>query len=178
MEKREIWRRVELEGFADCYQVSNLGRVRGRKGLLRQIVISKYFAVALYRKSDRNTRLVYVAKLVAAAFKKNRPANSQIEHKDQNSLNNCASNLKYVTQSENIRRSYKLNPSRIRTNGRKLSEKACDKIMALWERGFTQVRIARACGVSNAAVSRIVNSGDRQYGKREVIVDWKVLRQK
>ncbi len=46
--------------------------------------------------------------LVATAFIGDKPPSCQVNHKDGNKGNNCASNLEYVTQSENGKHAYRL----------------------------------------------------------------------
>lgn len=103
----EEWR--DVIGFEGYYKVSNLGRV---KGLMRKIgrnrfvmpklitpVGYRYKSVCLYRDNVLSNKLVH--RLVAEAFVPNPNNLPEVDHKDTNALNNCASNLEWVTASDN-----------------------------------------------------------------------------
>jgi len=96
-----------ISGYLD-YVVTNAGqviRVTGGKGtqpglVLRPRVWGKgYLGVHLYRRGDRRRFLVH--RLVAAAFLGPCPEGHEVNHKDRDRSNNTATNLEYVTPSEN-----------------------------------------------------------------------------
>jgi hypothetical protein len=109
MEENEEWRPVV--GFEDCYDVSNLGRVRRTKywkpyrrepGLVRPGKNGEgYMLVQLCRLGVR--KMAAVHQLVMAAFVGPCPPRMQVNHKDDNKQNNCLANLTYGTSSENRR---------------------------------------------------------------------------
>ena len=98
----EEWR--DIEGYEGLYQVSNLGRVRslncrGHKGcigiLTPRLDGKGYEMVALYKEGKaRNTK---VHRLVAQAFIPNPNNYPQVNHKDENKINNNVSNLEWCT---------------------------------------------------------------------------------
>lgn len=111
----EIWKPVK--GYEDCYEVSNLGRVksltryvahsRGGEQILRGRILKPslckkghYFSVALRKGGDSKTQ--YIHFLVAKHFIGKRPKGLVIDHKDNNSKNNKDKNLRYCTQRENL----------------------------------------------------------------------------
>lgn len=115
----EEWRPVV--GYEGWYSVSNLGRVRrerpasctraGRllkpqrnQGPRSERARHAYYFVRLYR-GDGVQRPAYVAALVAAAFIGPRPDGYEVNHKDENKLNNRATNLEYLTKLQNARHS-------------------------------------------------------------------------
>lgn len=95
----EQWRTIE---DFPAYEVSNLGRVRGPKGIftLNMHKGNRYLKVTLSQGGKQYTR--HVHKLVADAYI---PLNgkSQINHIDGNRENNNASNIERVTSSENVK---------------------------------------------------------------------------
>lgn len=127
----EEWRAID--NYED-YEVSNLGRVRsidriridswGRKySLLGQILkqsisISKgnypQALVTIYK--NRKAHRVLVHRLVAKAFIDNPNNLPQVNHKDENSLNNSANNLEWCDATYNV--NYGMSPLK-RANARK-----------------------------------------------------------
>ena len=92
----EIWK--EIEGYEGLYEVSNLGRIKSlQKDIILKNRLSKrgYYLVSLYKNGKSTTKWVH--RLVAKAFISNPDNLPQINHKDENSLNNCADNLEWCT---------------------------------------------------------------------------------
>ena len=111
---KEIWK--DIPNFEGLYQVSNLGNIKGldryvnsaiknnnrvkRKGkLLKQYNKRGYFQVSL----SKNHKRYYfnVHRLVAIAFLPNPDNLPQVNHKDENPLNNILSNLEWCTAKYN-----------------------------------------------------------------------------
>lgn len=106
----EIWK--DIRGFEGRYQVSNLGSVRGVKGLLRaQLQNSGYLVVHLYLRGTRQVRLVH--RLVAFAFCEG--AGSQVNHRNGDKANNTVVNLEWCTRRENMRHAVVLGLTRSRS---------------------------------------------------------------
>lgn len=115
---QEVWKPVK--GFEGCYEVSNLGRV---KSLPRKITSTNRWGPMILNWPGRELRLLTdqhgylkvllskngkaknmrVATLVAEAFLGPRPKGLFVLHNDGNAKNNCASNLRYGTQADNMR---------------------------------------------------------------------------
>ncbi len=106
----EVWK--DIAGFEGLYQVSDLGRVRSldrecwnghvyflRIGrvLKQKLSTSGYMRVSLGKGND-----AYVHRLVAAAFHPNPDNMPQVNHKDENKLNNRADNLEWCTSLYNM----------------------------------------------------------------------------
>lgn len=95
-----IWKTVRKDG-GNIYQVSNLGKVRciffpkiqkwGRKG---------------YERIHYGGSQILVHRLVAEAFLPNEKRLKIVNHIDHNRLNNEVSNLEWVTQSDNVYKSF------------------------------------------------------------------------
>ena len=95
----EVWKRV---GRAE-YQVSNLGRVRSPRGVLKAYSHPLgYLLVAVRFNAGEKRTCVTVHRLVAEAFIGPRPAGLDVAHGDNDKTNNRAENLRYATRSENM----------------------------------------------------------------------------
>lgn len=96
----ETWK--DIPGYEGRYQVSDLGRVRGQRGLLKpQRVNSGYFVVHLSYCGTRQARTVH--RLVARVFVPGWFDDAHVNHKDSNRLNNVAGNLEWTTRTGNMR---------------------------------------------------------------------------
>lgn len=155
-------------GYEGYYEVSDEGcvrslarvidRVSGRRGLLpvrarvlrQALTIHGYPFVILCRDGKRQRR---VHQLVACAFLGSKPTNKHIvNHIDGNKLNNCVSNLEWVTYSENTRHSVD-----VLGNGR--GERGANKVS---ESEVRYIRQLHSEGVPNAEITRRVNLGREQ----------------
>ena len=127
---QEIWK--DIEGYENCYQVSNLGRVRSltrkvdtfygqriTKGKILKPLITNtgYFRVDL--KQHQKDNYVSIHRLVAQAFIPNPNNYPVINHIDGNPTNNDVTNLEWCTQSHNVKYSY--------TNGNAKPTSGCFK---------------------------------------------------
>jgi len=113
----EEWRPVV--GWEGWYSVSNLGRVRrdsrhqevrrrhaGRVLSVRFHPRRRYAAIHLFRDGASLDRYLHV--LVAEAFLGPCPKGKEANHRDGDRKNNAASNLEYMTHSQNIRHALRL----------------------------------------------------------------------
>ena len=108
---QEIFKPVS--NYEGLYEVSNLGNVvslpkgdgnGNRKRLLKVDSSSKYSRVTLCK--EGRTQRLSVHRMVALEFIPNPLDKSFINHKGLDKLNNRASNLEWVTASENIQHAY------------------------------------------------------------------------
>lgn len=95
----EIWK--DIKGYEGLYQVSNLGRVKSlrRNIILKQGITCGYERVVLYTNNSYKNFLIH--RLVAHAFIPNPDNLPQVNHIDENKLNNCADNLEWCDSKYN-----------------------------------------------------------------------------
>lgn len=111
----EIWK--DVPGFEGLYQVSHVGNVRSvtrtitrsdgrvyvKQGkLLKSFVTNKGYEYVMLNDAQHKQHLKTVHRLVAQAFIPNPNSLPIVNHKDENKLNNDASNLEWCTQSYNM----------------------------------------------------------------------------
>ena len=102
----EEWR--DIIGYEGLYQVSNLGRIKslnyrgtGKEGILSPILNKKgYLVIGLCKNNKQNKKRVN--RLVAQAFIPNPENLPEVNHKDENRINNCVDNLEWCTREYNI----------------------------------------------------------------------------
>lgn len=111
---KEIWK--DIPDFEGLYQVSNLGnvktldkyvgtgikhnsKVKRKEKLLKQYNKRGYLQVSLSKNHKRYYFSVH--RLVAQAFIPNPDNLLQVNHKDENPMNNCIENLEWCTAKYN-----------------------------------------------------------------------------
>lgn len=95
---KEIWK--EIKDYEGLYWVSNLGRVKSSTKILKNRLSKRgYYIVTLYKNAKGVTKTVH--RLVAKAFIPNPDDLPQINHKDENKLNNNVDNLEWCTAKYN-----------------------------------------------------------------------------
>ena len=117
--KDEEWKPVA--GFEDSHEVSSLGNVRAlartaersgptgnvslpERNLTFHVTPKGYARLQLTNGDKKKNKLVH--RLVAEAFVPNPDGKEQVNHIDGDKLNNKASNLEWVTPSENLQHAY------------------------------------------------------------------------
>ena len=101
----EIWK--PIPGFQGRYEASSLGRLRSVPGRKSGSILSQssdghgYLKVTVYERIGCR-KSVYVHRLIALAFLPNPQCLPCVNHKDEDKMNNCVSNLEWCTQEYNI----------------------------------------------------------------------------
>lgn len=165
----EVWK--QIPDWPD-YAVSDQGRVKrltartcAKAGtILKQCwrgaksADRNYLAVDLCRNGERRTWQVHI--LVAEAFHGKRPPGLVPNHKDGDRANNAASNLEWVTQSQNVKHAYELGlaDAKGERNGQAvLTEADVISIRQTYVgRRGQQAAMARQYGVSDATIRDVV----------------------
>ena len=176
----EQWR--DIRGYEGLYQVSNFGRVRSldvlvdtkwgnhfiKKGrALKPSLRRRYLGVTLTK--DKRTKTFSVHRLVATAFIPNPNNLPQINHKDENPLNNFVyimpdgnvdesrSNLEWCTSTYNLNygtRGYKIGKRNKHLLSKKILQFTLNKtFIKTWESasdiqrdlGFSQSNVSKCC---------------------------------
>ena len=91
----EIWK--DITGYEGLYQVSNLGRIKSKRKILKPID-GEYLKVGLSKNGLQKT--LYIHRLVAETFFGK--SKLQVNHKDENKHNNNINNLEFISFKENI----------------------------------------------------------------------------
>jgi hypothetical protein len=163
----EEWRPVEILGFEDFYEVSNLGQVRsvdricvglgtkprfnGGRVLRPSRHPLGYVQINLWR--DGKSKSIHAHRLVAMSFIPN-PANlPMVNHIDGRKANNVWTNLEWVDDHAN--KQHAINVGRITHYQKLLSP---EEVVAIRHLGgtMTQAEIAKLFGVTQTNVSLIL----------------------
>lgn len=108
----EIWK--DISGYEGHYVISNKGRVKGlerkivnrgriqtkRESILTPFISGGYLSVILHKNSKGKTFKVH--RLVASEFIKNVNGYKEVNHIDENKLNNNMDNLEWCDRKQNI----------------------------------------------------------------------------
>lgn len=93
----EVWK--DISGYEGLYQISNLGRVKSKRKILKPIK-GEYLKVGLSKNGKQNTFAIH--RLVAKCFVENKNNYNFVNHKDENKHNNIFTNLEWCTNIYNI----------------------------------------------------------------------------
>lgn len=128
----EIWK--DISGFEGYYEISNFGIVRTKKRICTNHTIlpkvkktqfvNGYKRVYLY--VDNKVSPKFIHRLVAETFIPNPNKLPQVNHKDENKLNNCVDNLEWCTAKYNCNYG---------THNEKLSDSMSKRILQYTKQG-------------------------------------------
>lgn len=109
----EVWK--DIPGYEGYYQVSNMGRVKSldrkikringtiqhRKGvILKQCIHKTGYLIAVLCK-NRHNKTIRVHRIVAKSFVNNPYNKKEVNHKNENIIDNRVENLEWTTPKEN-----------------------------------------------------------------------------
>lgn len=162
MENLNIQTWVELSGFNQLYEVSNLGNFRNintKKILKPSLSNSGYYHLNL---RDTNSPYFYTTiqchRIIASSFLKSQESKNIVNHKNGIKTDNRVDNLEWVNQSENVIHFFDNNKENIRRNKfKKLSTKNVKEIHSLLRKGFSTILIAKQFNVNRTTISNIKN---------------------
>ncbi len=92
---KEIWKKFK------AFEVSNLGRVRGPKGIIGYLRYPGDRKCVTERRINGKQYPILISRLVAMAFIPNPKKLKYVDHIDRNKLNDKANNLRWVSSSIN-----------------------------------------------------------------------------
>ena len=177
----ENWK--DIRNFEGLYQVSSLGRYKScdryvihknKWGgtnevfypgkIMKWSLNNKGYCIAHLSKNNKKTTML-LHRLVAEAFVPNPDNLPEVNHEDENKLNNCASNLQWCT------RKYNNNYGKLNKEGRRISRKHIMKkvvqydldgnIIAIYE----GLRIAKEItGINNVTIARCCEGQQKTSG--------------
>lgn len=161
MQNEEIWKYVD--GYTE-YQVSNTGKVKslkfGKERILKVRNSSNgYLYVSLCGNGVVSQQRVH--RLVANAFLPNPLNLPQVNHKDENTKNNCVFNLEWCTSEYNI--NYGTRTERCSKRVLQLDKYTCE-VIRKWD---SAMQIERELGFSNCNICNCCN------GKRKSVYGYK-----
>jgi hypothetical protein len=98
-----VFEKYEISNFGNCRKKLNNGNYKIVKGSLLSSTASKTYKIRYFQLIRDGKRINYLFHhLVAKCFIGERPEGLVIDHIDRDSLNNNVSNLRYITQKENM----------------------------------------------------------------------------
>jgi hypothetical protein len=163
------YRIKDIDGYEGRYAVTDDGRVwsyGSSKWLKQSVDGGSYRKVVLYTyDTPKDYRNIKVHTLVANAFCHKRDVTNEVNHIDGNKSNNHASNLEWVTSSENKIHAWANGLRGGKNDGlvkhqrktRKLSRDAVITIRQMKAAGWTAQAISNIAGINKTSVFKIVN---------------------
>lgn len=105
-----IWETLVYQGrIFDRFEVSTDGQIRNAytKNIYRTFVNKNGYEQLCVSLGSRDKKKVFkIHKAIAETFIPNPEGKPEVNHEDGNKLNNCVSNLTWVTESENVQHAY------------------------------------------------------------------------
>lgn len=170
----EIWKPVV--GYESKYEVSNKGRVRSiaRKIWNGKVHFWKEGKILYERISNSGYKMVrvdgtdcYIHRLVASAFIEN-PCNlSQINHKDENKMNNDVSNLEWCSPKYNTNYGTGIERARLKHIGIMINNKPIVQFTKNGEfiaRYESITEASKSTNIDNSHIGKVANGKEKSAG--------------
>jgi len=143
--EQEIWAPVPDEPFNKTFMISNMGRIKNNNtGNIKTLTLNPstgYYSTRLDMGKKVKKITYQIHQLVAKMFIGPCPDKNVVNHKDLNKLNNCVSNLEYLSHKDN-RKHYLQNQKKITNPPKKIVKQ--DKKIIIEKKdipGFTKYQI-------------------------------------
>lgn len=159
----EEWK--DISGYGGRYKISNTGKVmsfaKSKKGRIRKLCTDSdgYLIVTLHKK-PKEMKTCKVHRLVAMAFVNNPNNLPEINHIDENKLNNTYSNLEWCTTQYNLTYGHRLDCARgERNQWHKLTEEQVREIRRTYVKGdleYGQSALGKRYGIAHGSIAAIV----------------------
>ena len=154
MFSKEEWK--DIITHKGLYQISNLGRVRNSKGKILNGYTNNKGYQMIHLRAKNKSKLYSIHRLVAETFIPNPLNLPQVNHKDENKLNNDVSNLEWCTHKYNIN----YGTGNKRRSKTKINSTYNVKSVQCVETGiiYASIREAeRQTGIDNSQISAVCN---------------------
>jgi len=151
----EVWK--DIKDYEELYYVSNLGRVKNSKGLIKsnRPCTNGYLKTTLSKNGKKTTLLLH--RLVANAFISNPNNYSQVNHIDGVKTNNLVDNLEWCDQKYNMQHALKtgLSPKGENSARAKHTEDQILQVIELYNKGYGRKEIIEITGVTFSVVKGV-----------------------
>lgn len=163
----EIWK--DIKEFNGKYKISNTGKVKGVKKILKTQDNGKGYSMVTLSCVNNNIKTkktIAVHRLVAVYFVDGYSKNLTVNHIDGNKLNNNFKNLEWITNKENIRHSFRIGLRKSKYNENhhrtKVSTEIIKNIRELYKKGLRQCEICKIHNLSPRYINDIVKNKRRK----------------
>ena len=170
-----MWKKITYKNNAFNYEINTYGEIRhinSKKLINQHIKTNGYMFVNLYNMNTKKKEALYVHRLVAYEFIKNKNNLSDVNHKDGIKTNNDVSNLEWVTKSENMKHVFQKGlvkniPKGSDHYNNKYSEKIIRNICFLLEKKLKCKEISNITGVNIYTIKSIKNKYNWKHISKE-----------
>lgn len=150
-----------IKGFDSFYEINNLGQIRNKNGkILKTSINSGGYEIISLRKNGKCKRL-YIHRLVATHFIPNPNNYREVNHKNENKLDNRVENLEWCNRRYNaiygtkLERQRQANPLKKQIAQYSLS----DEIIKIWE---SITLASRELSISRANIVQCLRGNGRK----------------